>query len=122
MARSPRRESRSPCPIATTLDILGDRWSLILVRDMLLGKKRFAEFLESPEAITTSVLSDRLAAMEEAGLVERRPYQKRPMRYEYLLSEQGRALRPVLQEVCRWANATIPGTWVPPESFMKKKL
>jgi len=122
MARSPRRESRSPCPIATTLDILGDRWSLILVRDMLLGKKRFAEFLESPEAITTSVLSNRLAAMEEAGLVERRPYQKRPMRYEYLLSEQGRALRPVLQEVCRWANATIPGTWVPPESFMKKKL
>ena len=122
MARTTRRESRSPCPIATTLDILGDRWSLVIVRDMILGKKRFAEFLDSPEAITTSVLSDRLSAMENSGLVERKPYQKRPPRYEYLLTAKGQALLPVLQEVCRWANKTMPDTWVPPESFMKKKL
>mgnify|MGYP000300745944 FL=1 len=121
MARTPRRESRSGCPIATTLDILGDRWSLIIVRDMMLGKKRFAEFLESPEAITTSVLSDRLSSLESAGLVERKPYQKRPPRFEYLLTDKGRALRPVLQEVCRWANKTMPDTWRPPESFMRKK-
>ncbi len=121
MARTTRRESRSPCPIATTLDILGDRWSLVIVRDMMLGKKRFAEFLDSPEAITTSVLSDRLSAMESSGLVERKPYQKRPPRYEYLLTDKGQALLPVLQEVCRWANKTMPDTWVPPESFMKRK-
>ena len=122
MARTPRRESRSPCPIATTLDTLGDRWSLVIVRDMMLGKKRFAEFLDSPEAITTSVLSDRLAGLEAAGLVERRPYQKRPPRYEYLLTEKGQALLPVLQEICRWANKTVPGTWTPPDSFMERKI
>jgi DNA-binding HxlR family transcriptional regulator len=104
-----------------TLDVLGDRWSLVIVRDMMLGKKRFAEFLTSPEAITTSVLSDRLAGLEAAGLVERRPYQQRPPRYEYLLTEEGRALLPVVQEICRWANKTIPGSWAPPDSFMKKK-
>lgn len=122
MARTRKHESRSSCPIATTLDILGDRWSLVIVRDMMIGKKRFAEFLDSPEAITTSVLSDRLAGLETAGLVERKPYQERPTRYEYLLTDKGRALLPVLQEICRWGNKTIPGTWVPPDSFMKRKL
>lgn len=122
MARTPRHEPRSSCPIATTLDTLGDRWSLVIVRDMMIGKKRFAEFLDSPEKITTSVLSDRLATLEAAGLVERKPYQKHPPRFEYLLTEKGRALLPVLQEICRWANKTIPGTWVPPDSFMKRKL
>jgi DNA-binding HxlR family transcriptional regulator len=122
MARTHKRESRSPCPIATTLDLVGDRWSLILVRDMFLGKKRFAEFLDSPEAITTSVLSDRLSALAQAGVVERQPYQERPTRYDYRLTDKGRALLPVLQEVCRWANRTMPDTWAPPASFMKRKL
>lgn len=121
MARTRKHESRSSCPIAATMDVLGDRWSLVIVRDMMLGKKRFAEFLNSPEAITTSVLSDRLAALETGGLVTRRPYQKRPTRYDYLLTDKGRALLPVLQEICRWANKTIPGTRVPPERFMKMK-
>jgi DNA-binding HxlR family transcriptional regulator len=121
MARAPKRESRSPCPIACTLDIVGDRWTLVIVRDMLLGKKRFAEFLDSPERVTTSMLTDRLALMEAAGLVERKPYQQRPTRYEYLLTAKGRALLPVLQEICRWGNKVLPGTWVPPERFMKMK-
>lgn len=121
MARASRRESRSPCPIASTLDIVGDRWTLVIVRDMLIGKKRFAEFLDSPEKITTSVLTDRLALMEAAGLVARRPYQKRPTRHEYLLTAEGRALLPVLQEICRWGNKALPGTWVPPDFFMKMK-
>ena len=103
------------------LDILGDRWSLILVRDMFLGNKRFAEFLASPERITASVLTDRLAKLEAAGLVERKPYQKRPTRYDYLLTQNGRALKPVLQEICRWGNKALPGTWAPPDSFMKAK-
>jgi len=121
MARTSRRDARSPCPIASTLDILGDRWSLVIVRDMFLGRKRFAEFLESPERITTSVLSDRLASLEAAGLVARRPYQQHPPRYEYRLTAQGRALQPVLQEICRWGNRTMPETWKPPAWFMKKK-
>jgi len=111
---------RSPCPIATTLDILGDRWSLVIVRDLFLGHKRFAEFLTSPEKITTSVLSDRLGSLEAAGVVERRLYQEHPPRYEYLLTKDGRALKPVLQEICRWANRTQEGTWKPAARFMKK--
>jgi DNA-binding HxlR family transcriptional regulator len=115
-------DSRSGCPIATTLDIVGDRWTLVLLRDLVNGKRRFSEFLGSPERITTNVLTDRLASMEKAGLVTRKPYQERPKRYEYVLTEKGEALLPVLQEMCLWANRFIPGTWVAPESFMRRKV
>lgn len=111
---------RSGCPIATSLDFLGDKWTLVLVRDMILGKTRFGEFLTSPERITTNVLADRLAAMEQEGLVERAAYSQRPPRFEYRLTDKGRALWPVLQDICRWANRYMPETWVPPASFMSK--
>lgn len=110
--------SRSGCPIATTLDCIGDQWSLVIVRDMLLGSKRFGDFLKSPEGITTNILASRLARMEELGLVEKTPYQERPLRHEYRLTEAGRELTPILQAMCRWANRHFPGTWIPPESFM----
>jgi len=113
-----RPDSRSPCPIATTLDIVGDRWSLVLVRDMLMGKSKYSEFLQSPERITTNILADRLSRMEELGLISRTLYQERPKRYAYALTEKGRGLIPVLQSICRWANRYEDGTWVPPESFM----
>lgn len=109
---------RSPCPIATTLDIVGDRWTLVILRDLINGKSRYSEFLTSPERITTNVLADRLEKMEAAGLVERSPYQQRPLRYAYRLTDMGRALHPMLREMCRWANSYVPGTWTPPESFM----
>lgn len=114
--------ARSSCPIATTLDLLGDRWSMLLIRDMLIGKARFGEFLASPEGIPTNILASRLRQLEEAGLVEKRPYQTRPERFEYALTKQGEALLPVLQEVCRWANAYIEGTWRPPASFMERRI
>lgn len=122
MPKSNQRESRSGCPIATTLDIVGDRWTLIILRDMLNGKKRFSEFLDSPEQITTNVLTDRLVLMEAAGLVEKNPYQLRPKRFEYLLTEKGHGLLPVLQEMCRWANRFMPETWTPPSSFMNRQV
>lgn len=109
---------RSGCPIATTLDLVGDRWTLVLLRDMINGKARFSEFLDSPERITTNVLTDRLGRMEAAGLVVRSVYQERPRRFAYSLTEKGAALTPVIQAMCRWANAWIPGTWIPPEHFM----
>lgn len=111
---------RSPCPIATTLDIVGDRWTLVILRDLLTGKSRYSQFLTSPERITTNVLADRLEKMEAAGLVERSPYQQRPIRNDYRLTEMGRALHPMLREMCRWANHHIPGTWAPPERFMRE--
>lgn len=118
---SPRRAPRSGCPIASTLDLVGDRWTLVIVRDLLNGKARFSEFLASPERITTNILTDRLAAMEAAGLITRSAYQARPPRYEYRLTEMGLGLLPVLQDVCRWGNRYLPGTWVPPERFMRRR-
>lgn len=120
MARRDKRPARSGCPIAYTLDLVGDRWSLVIVRDMLTGKKRFAEFLDSPERITTNVLTDRLAMLEAAGLVARATYQQRPPRFDYTLTDTGRALLPIVQEMCRWANRVNPDTWTPPESFMRR--
>lgn len=110
---------RSGCPIASTLDLVGDKWSLVIVRDMVTGKKRFGEFMASPEGIKTNILTNRLRRMEGAGLVERRAYQTKPPRFEYLLTERGNALLPVLQEMCRWANTHIHDTWIPPDSFMQ---
>ncbi len=121
MSKSTNREPRSGCPIATTLDIVGDRWTLIILRDMLTGKSKFSQFLDSPERITTNVLTDRLALMEGAGLVQKTPYHLRPKRFDYALTEKGLALLPVLQEICRWANRFMPETWTPPPSFMKRK-
>ena len=121
MAARNDKERRSGCPIATTLDLVGDRWTLVIVRDMLSGKARFAGFLDSPERITTNVLTDRLARMERHGLIAKAPYQTRPTRFEYRLTNKGLALIPVLQEICRWANANLPGTWAPPAEFMARK-
>ncbi|MDB5562918.1 MAG: transcriptional regulator [Hyphomicrobiales bacterium] len=116
------RVARSKCPIATSLDLFGDRWTLVIVRDMLVGKKRFGEFLASREAITTNVLADRLEQMEQAGLIERQAYQANPQRFEYQLTPKGRGLLPMLQELCRWADKFLPGTMEPPMNFMDLKV
>lgn len=115
------RGPRSGCPIATTLDLVGDRWTLVILRDLFTGKNRFSQFLASPERITTNVLTDRLVTMERAGLVTKTAYQEHPRRFEYALTRKGEALLPVLQEMCRWANAYVPGTWTPPKSFMSRR-
>ena len=109
---------RSGCPIAMTLDILGDRWTMLILRDLFLGKSRYGEFLDSPEGITTNILADRLKRLTDNGIVEKRPYQKRPVRYEYMLTEKGRALHPVLKQVVIWAQKHVPDIWNAPDSFM----
>lgn len=114
--------ARSPCPIAATLDVLGDRWSLVVVRDMLVGKRRFGEFLQSPEGIPTNILADRLRRLEAAGVITKRAYQQRPVRYQYALTAKGRALLPVLQAMARWASAHVPGTWQPSAAFLEREV
>jgi DNA-binding HxlR family transcriptional regulator len=101
---------RSECPLACALDVIGDKWSLVIVRDLFFGKRRFSEFQSSDEGITTNILAERLARLERAGLVEKRLYQNRPPRYEYHLSESGRALKPILKTYVTWARTHIPGT------------
>lgn len=112
---------RSPCPIATTLDTLGDRWSLVVIRDMLGGKRKFSEFLASPEGIKRNILAERLKRLEGAGLVARRRYQENPERFEYSLTESGADLLPVLQAIARWAKRHIPGVWTPSEAFLARR-
>jgi len=117
-----KKIDRSPCPIACTLDVVGDKWTLVIVRDMLNGKSRFSGFHDSPERIPTNILADRLRRMEEKGLLTKNLYAKKPPRFEYALTVKGEALLPILQEVCRWGNKFLKGTWVPPERFMSRKL
>jgi DNA-binding HxlR family transcriptional regulator len=112
---------RSPCPIASTLDILGDKWSLILVRDLLTGKQRYNQFCDSPEGVPTNLLAARLRKLEAEGIILKEPYQTRPVRYAYMLTPAGRALLPLLQEMSRWANSYIEDTWTPPDAFMSMK-
>jgi DNA-binding HxlR family transcriptional regulator len=106
---------RSPCPIASALDILGDRWSLVVVRDLLFRDRHtYGELLDAPEGISTNILAERLRRLEGAGIIAKEAYQTRPRRYRYRLTEKGEALRPVLVSMVRWANMHIPGTARPP--------
>ena len=101
---------RSSCPITCSLDLLGDKWTLVIIRDLLLGKKRYQEFLVSPEKIATNILVDRLKKIKVAGLVIQKTYQQNPIRNEYVLTKKGEELRPVLQALITWGLAYYPGT------------
>jgi DNA-binding HxlR family transcriptional regulator len=101
---------RSRCPIAGALDILGDAWSLLVMRDLMFyGKRRFAELLESPEGISTNILAERLKRLERCGLIARERYQERPPRDEYHLTPRGRDLEPVMRELIAWSKKHVPG-------------
>ena len=108
------QERRSHCPIACTLDLIGDRWTLLIIRDMMFSKKqRFEEFLEAPEGISTNILASRLKSLEEAGLVEKLPYSNHSRRMNYQLTEQGWSLRPVLETMISWGLKHISETRMP---------
>ncbi len=102
--------ARSPCAIANSLDIVGDKWSLLVVRDLFHGKRTYGELAASPERIPTNILADRLQRLEGAGIVSRSPYQERPVRYDYALTPKGRDLGDVLLAFVRWGKLHIPGT------------
>ncbi len=90
------------CPIARTLDIIGDRWTLLIIRDLFLGHSRFGEFRQSTPRISPKLLSERLKRLEEEGLVERALLDGYPPRAEYRLTEKGRAIFPVLYAMGTW--------------------
>jgi DNA-binding HxlR family transcriptional regulator len=105
---------RSPCPIACSLDLIGDRWTLLVIRDMMFfSKQRFEEFLESPEGISTNILASRLKALEEMGLIEKQPYSNHPRRMNYHLTERGKSLRPILKAITAWGLKHIADTQIP---------
>ncbi len=102
--------TRSACAVANSLDIVGDKWSLLVVRDLLYGKHTYGELVKSPEGIPTNILADRLKRLEAAGIIASTPYQQRPVRYVYTLTSKGRALGDVLLAFVRWGKQHIPGT------------
>jgi len=106
---------RSTCPAACALDLAGDKWTLLVVRDLLRGRDTYGKLLASDEGIPTNILADRLRRMEAAGLIDAKPYQQRPVRYAYALTAKGRDLGHVLAAVARWGKKHIRGTRVPPE-------
>jgi len=91
------------CPIARSLERVGEWWSIVILRDAFLGLKRFDEFQDSL-GIAPNMLTRRLKGLVAAGLLERRRYQERPARFEYLLTERGRDFRPVLWTLLSWGN------------------
>ena len=101
---------RSLCPVAGALDVIGDRWTLLIVRDLFLGKTRYGEFLASAERIPTNILADRLKRLEREGLVETVPYSERPPRSAYRLTDKGRDLGPAIRALIVWGLRHVPGT------------
>jgi len=104
-----------------TLDLLGDKWTLLVVRDLLfLGKRKFGELAASPEGIPTNILTDRLRRLEECGVLVKVPYLSRPQRYEYHLTERGMDLLPVLRAIIQWGHRHLPGTGSPPPGALER--
>jgi DNA-binding HxlR family transcriptional regulator len=94
------------CPVARTLDVIGDRWTILLLRDLFLHRsRRFQDFSETLPGLTPSVLSGRLKELEESGIIESRLYSDHPPRAEYLLTDKGRTLGPVLRALRQWGEA-----------------
>lgn len=110
----PVRLPRSRCPVARTLDVLGDKWTLLVVRDLMRGKTRYAEFLASPEGIPTNLLADRLKRLAGQGLVKARRYSLHPPRVEYALTAKGEDLRPVVRAMAEWGVRHAGGRMPPP--------
>lgn len=113
------RFQRSDCPIAVTLDILGDKWTLLVIRDLFLGASRYNDFLKSRENIRTNILADRLKRLEKSGIIQKSRYQERPARYEYALTEKGLSLRPLIREITQWGNSHYSDTMTPDEAVQR---
>ncbi len=101
---------RSACALANLLDILGDKWTLLVIRDLYFGKKTYGEFHSSAEKIPTNILAERLKRLEFTGIIYKKSYQQHPIRYHYYLTGKGEALAPVLKEMVIWGNKFIPDT------------
>ncbi|MGH2735470.1 MAG: winged helix-turn-helix transcriptional regulator [Actinomycetota bacterium] len=104
--------SEMECSIARTLEVVGERWSLLIIRDAFYGVRRFEDF-QRDLGIARNILTDRLKKLIEQGVLERRPYEERPTRYEYRLTESGRDLLPVLLTLMSWGDKWATGNGPP---------
>ncbi len=105
-----RHDFRSRCSIARALELLGDKWTLLIIRDLMWhGKHTFQALQGSAEHIPTNILSQRLKKLMDWGLVRREAYQNRPVRYRYDLTDAGRALEPLLLQIMGWGHLHLGG-------------
>lgn len=96
------------CPVARTLDLIGERWTILILRDLLLkGTRRFQDLQESLSGVAPNTLSARLKAMESQGLITRRLYSEHPPRLEYQLTERGKSLGPILGALREWGRRNM---------------
>lgn len=92
------------CPVETTLTLIGNKWKVLIIRDLLTGTKRFGELKKSIGSVSQKVLTSQLRAMEEDGIVHREVYAEVPPRVEYSLTELGWSLQPILDAMVSWGN------------------
>jgi DNA-binding HxlR family transcriptional regulator len=102
----PKRYGQA-CPVAKTLELVGDRWTLLIIRDLLLESRRFQDLEESLAGIAPNILSERLKLLEEHGIVAARLYSKRPPRAEYALTEKGLELGQVIAALAIWGSRHV---------------
>lgn len=118
---SPPSEHRSRCPVVFALDLFGDRWTLLVIRDMVLnGSQTYTEFLNSGEGIATNILAERLRRLEDQGIVTKHEDENHAAKYRYRLTKKGLDLVPVIVEMIRWGARHQTGSPVP--KAMRQRL
>lgn len=111
MIEAMKQDNRSTCPISTALEFVGDRWTLLVIRDLMFaGKRHFREFLQSEEAISSNVLADRLNALLQSGIVTKSGDPTHAQKAVYSLTEKGLELLPVLVAMSAWTQKHYDGT------------
>jgi len=110
---------RSDCPVSYSLDLFGDKWTLLIVRDLIQGKRFYKDFQNSKEGIATNILADRLKKLENAGIIQWKTFAKLKTKKEYSLTEKGKDLIPLLVELTVWSAQHQEGMAVS-EYFLKR--
>jgi len=120
--RVKNRDCRSGCPITNALEVVGDRWTLIIIRDMMfLGRHEFHEFLNAEEGISTNILVNRLKRLQEVGIVKSIPHPKQKTRKYFYLTQKGKDLMPLMMEMAGWAAAYLKNVQIPKPILRKMR-
>jgi len=101
------KKKSSTCPIESTLNVIGKKWTILIIRDLLNGKKRFSELARSLSEISPRTLSARLVELEKYGIIEKKIFPEIPLHVEYSLTKKGRELRLILEQMRKWGNKLI---------------
>jgi DNA-binding HxlR family transcriptional regulator len=114
-------QRRSSCPVSCSLDIFGDKWTLLVIRDLFFGRSRFKELLVSPEGVPTNLLSERLKRLLRYDIIKQMPSADGSKHLSYQLTKKGQALRPILEAMRYWGLEWEPGTEALMESTHNQK-